>query len=267
MHYYDFNIGDYRRDTYHLTPMEHYIYRTLLDWQYLEEVAIPNEKHVLFKKLRITENEENELENVLREFFFLDENGWKNRRVFEQIEKINTVSRKKSEAGKLGGRPKNNNPKANEKQKKADGFFPESKTKAKKSYPEPITHNPEPNFKKEVSNETSKKPPIAAESCFVENFEKFWNQYPRKASKLKALEAFKRLKPTTELLTTMLEALKVQKQSDQWTREAGTFVPLPTTWLNQKRWLDEPSAYPKAKTSSPATRIVPAHERKGGEGW
>ena len=40
MHYYQFNIGDYRRDTQHLVPLEHGIYRLLLDQYYLTEKPI-----------------------------------------------------------------------------------------------------------------------------------------------------------------------------------------------------------------------------------
>ncbi|MER2164727.1 MAG: DUF1376 domain-containing protein, partial [Psychrobacter alimentarius] len=35
MHYYSFNIADYKKDTAHLKPMEHYIYRSLIDLYYL----------------------------------------------------------------------------------------------------------------------------------------------------------------------------------------------------------------------------------------
>lgn len=43
MHYYQFNIADYRKDTVHLTRIEHSIYRDLIDWYYLEETPIPKE--------------------------------------------------------------------------------------------------------------------------------------------------------------------------------------------------------------------------------
>ena len=37
MHYYKFNIADYRKDTGHLSTIEHGIYRQLIDWYYLDE--------------------------------------------------------------------------------------------------------------------------------------------------------------------------------------------------------------------------------------
>lgn len=37
----------------------------------------------------------------------------------------------------------------------------------------------------------------------------------------------------------MITALEKQKQSKQWLKDNGQYIPNPTTWLNQKRWEDE----------------------------
>ena len=48
-----------------------------------------------------------------------------------------------------------------------------------------------------------------------------------------------------ELMERILQALALQKRSEQWTREDGRFVPHPATWINQRRWEDEmPEAAP-----------------------
>ena len=36
----------------------------------------------------------------------------------------------------------------------------------------------------------------------------------------------------------MLDAVRKQKLSDDWTKENGKFIPYPATWLNGQRWLD-----------------------------
>ena len=41
------------------------------------------------------------------------------------------------------------------------------------------------------------------------------------------------------MLDDILKAIKKQKQSSKWQSENGRFIPMPFTWLNQKRWLDE----------------------------
>lgn len=70
-------------------------------------------------------------------------------------------------------------------------------------------------------------------------FDRFWKAYPRKTAKQDAAKAFARLNPDEALLETMLSALEKQKQSAQWTRDGGQYIPHPATWINGKRWTDE----------------------------
>jgi hypothetical protein len=72
-----------------------------------------------------------------------------------------------------------------------------------------------------------------------ERFEVFWKAYPRKTGKDAARKAFAKRNPSQELLDKMLAAIEQQKQSAQWQKNNGQFIPLPTTWLNQGRWDDE----------------------------
>lgn len=70
-------------------------------------------------------------------------------------------------------------------------------------------------------------------------FERFWAAYPRKVAKDAARKAFDKRKPDSELLAQMLEAIRAQKQSDDWLKDGGQFIPHPATWLNQGRWQDD----------------------------
>lgn len=76
-----------------------------------------------------------------------------------------------------------------------------------------------------------KKPPVRRS-----DFDKFWEAYPRKEDKQKAKESFQK---TTVDLDTILSAIAWQKQSIQWQKDNGQFIPLPTTWLNKRRWENE----------------------------
>ena len=73
-----------------------------------------------------------------------------------------------------------------------------------------------------------------------ERFNRFWVAYPRKQKKSDAEKAFIKINPSDDLLQTMLDALTVQKKSTQWINENGKYIPYPTSWLNGKRWEDEP---------------------------
>ena len=70
-------------------------------------------------------------------------------------------------------------------------------------------------------------------------FERFWSTYPRHQGKRAAMKAFAKLAPDDELLDAMLVAVKRQRQSEQWQRDGGQYVPHAATWLNGRRWEDE----------------------------
>ena len=75
----------------------------------------------------------------------------------------------------------------------------------------------------------------------AERFNTFWKAYPKKVGKGAAEKAFKKIKPSGDLLQSMLKAIEDQKHSDQWKRESGKFVPYPSKWLNERRWEDDAS--------------------------
>ena len=70
-------------------------------------------------------------------------------------------------------------------------------------------------------------------------FNKFWTAYPKHIAKQSAVKAFEKLKPDEKLLEAMLKAIEMQKESKQWEKDGGAFIPYPATWLNQRRWEDE----------------------------
>jgi hypothetical protein len=74
-------------------------------------------------------------------------------------------------------------------------------------------------------------------------FNNFWELYPKKAEKGKALTSWNKIstkktgvKPTWRQIRN---AIIAQKQTERWQNK--DFIPLPTTWLNQSRWLDDPN--------------------------
>lgn len=71
-----------------------------------------------------------------------------------------------------------------------------------------------------------------------EQFNQFWEVYPRKVGKQAARKAFDKL--PASVLPKLVPAVEAQKKSYQWTRDGGQYVPHPATWLNQGRWDDDP---------------------------
>lgn len=81
----------------------------------------------------------------------------------------------------------------------------------------------------------------ATEGAYTEDFLDFWEKYPRKTGKGAAFRAWLKIRPTKKERADIVSALKWQKHSEQWTTEYGKFIPLPATYLNQRRWEDEPN--------------------------
>jgi uncharacterized protein YdaU (DUF1376 family) len=106
MHYYKFNIADYRKDTGHLSTVEHGIYRQLIDWYYLDESPIPKETQVVIRRLRLGSEHKESLQNVLLDFFVEGEDGYHHGRIDVEIKEYQEQSVKNKINGKLGGRPK-----------------------------------------------------------------------------------------------------------------------------------------------------------------
>jgi uncharacterized protein YdaU (DUF1376 family) len=106
MHYYKFNIADYRKDTGHLSTIEHGIYRQLIDWYYLDEQPIPEENQVVIRRLRLGSDEVKYLQNVLSDFFVLGKTGYTHKRIAVEIKDYSEQAEKNKNNGKLGGRPK-----------------------------------------------------------------------------------------------------------------------------------------------------------------
>ena len=65
-----------------------------------------------------------------------------------------------------------------------------------------------------------------------------------------AEKCWRKLRPDAALREKILLALRAQKQSRQWTRDGGEFIPHPATWLHQRRFEDELTSASAAETPS-----------------
>jgi hypothetical protein len=74
-------------------------------------------------------------------------------------------------------------------------------------------------------------------------FEDFWRAYPRKTAKAKARKAWADLTSAPDR-SVILKALEWQCRQPDWRKEDGKFIPYPASWLNGRRWEDEPYEAP-----------------------
>lgn len=70
-------------------------------------------------------------------------------------------------------------------------------------------------------------------------FDVFWEHYPRHEGKTKARESFIKALRKGVKLDELVAAIEKHKQSAQWQKDGGQYIPHPATWLNQQRWEDE----------------------------
>ncbi len=92
----------------------------------------------------------------------------------------------------------------------------------------------------DTDTDTDKKPPIPPRGVPY-GFDEFWKSYPRKVGRGAAEKVWIKIKPNKEMVEKIIGALCWQKEQEQWTKDKGQFIPFPSTWLNQRRWEDEPT--------------------------
>jgi hypothetical protein len=92
------------------------------------------------------------------------------------------------------------------------------------------------------STKSEKEKPKSKNPQISKLFEEFWAAYPRKQAKKPAAEVYARLLKAAEdaqaLQREILAGIETLKRTRQW-REG--YVPLPTTFLRQERWQDQPA--------------------------
>lgn len=233
MHYYQFNIGDYMRDTAHLDEIEDLAYRRMLDLYYLRESPLPDNVKEIAKLIRMRTHC-GRIANVLQEFFKLGDNGWFNSKADTVLTKIYDKSEKaKIAADKRWKKQpvKNANALQAQCQNDADGMLPNTY----------IPINPIPNT--DLKDIVDSDEPTSASIDFISNeFDRFWRNYPYKKSKVTASKAFAKLVKG-----------KKQGQVKFWVdmilnyhhgcierQDIGADKLHAATLLNQKRWDDDP---------------------------
>lgn len=94
-----------------------------------------------------------------------------------------------------------------------------------------------------------------------DKFLEFWTAYPKKVGKEAARKVWVRIKKHAESLNAILIALAWQSSSDQWTKNQGQFIPNPSTYLSQQRWLDEQPTATQSKFTAVGQKSANAATR------
>ena len=80
-------------------------------------------------------------------------------------------------------------------------------------------------IKQDTKNKAIKKQNKELNELQEKQFDKFWQAYPKKVSKKQAQKSWKKINPSLELFEKILKALEMVKQTEQWEKDNGKFIP------------------------------------------
>ncbi len=215
MHYYQFNIGDYKSHTDHLEPIEDIAYRRMIDHCYLHEEPLPKDIGQIARLIRMRSHTDS-IAIILDEFFCEKENGFLCKRVTKDIKafKEKSVKAKKSAEARWKKKPETKELPLTTKQCEPDANALRSDSDGNANH-KPLTTNHKPVIK---------------DIC---RFAEFWNLYAKKTDLKKCEAKFKKLtKANVALIFEKLPAY-IKSTSDKQFRKN------PITWLNNESWNDE----------------------------
>jgi uncharacterized protein YdaU (DUF1376 family) len=159
MHYYKRHIGDYAKDTSHLSLLEHGVYAVLMDWQYASEKPLPAGNVAIYRICRaVTAAEKRAVDSILEEFY-PEKNGqrWNNRTELEVFE-FNTKSDKNADAANKRWQKERN---ANASDARSDGNANDMPRARASTTQEPPTTTQEPETKSQQPAAAAHIPSVA----------------------------------------------------------------------------------------------------------
>lgn len=107
---------------------------------------------------------------------------------------------------------------------------------------------PDINTDKKPDNSIARK---RADKVISPGFDEFYEAYPRHVSKEPARKAWMKLKPDDDLREAILSDVR-RRVTGEWKDKEVQYIPHPSTYLNQRRWEDEPQAATQtAQTEKP----------------
>lgn len=179
MNFYPFHIGDYAAHTRNLSLMEDLAYRRLLDAYYLAERQLNGSASDVAREIGMRDHLE-AVEYILGKFFLRTEDGWRNVRADEEIERFKDKSEQASRAGRASAE-KRANGRSTGVEKPPTGVQPTITQE-----PLPITQEPETKETSVASAPAAK----AAKPEYDPLFLMAWAAYPRREGSSKK-DAFK----------------------------------------------------------------------------
>ncbi len=236
-----FYTTDFLANTYHLTDKQVGMFVRLLCMQHIHGRICPDD---------MPDSSDRESKRVI-DMFLCDEGGYYNKQMEEEIQKRQSfcksrqVNRTKSVSKKKDDLAQEAEQEIVEEavQEALEEAEQEIVQEAVQEAMQETVKAPELDIDSTAEKSTPKpKKQLSSAQKEMElraEFERFWKAYPKKVAKSYCERIFLKMKPTPELCKRIFEAVEKQKKGDAWRKDGGKYIPNPSTWLNQERWLDD----------------------------
>lgn len=86
--------------------------------------------------------------------------------------------------------------------------------------------------------ETRATPLPKPQTAYSADFLQFWEAYPNRKGKKAAWRAWRQATDRPPIDDLVAE-IKLQRQSQEWMKDGGAYIPHPATWLNRGGWEDQ----------------------------
>ena len=211
MHYYRHHIGDFLKDTGHLSNDQMGVYLRMLWRYYLDEKPLKDDCESIAFAMR---SDGKTVGLILHHFFVLQDEGWRHKRCDKEIADYH--EKKEKAANSANARWKDANAMRTHTERNADAPVLDA------------NHKPITNIQyKDITSD----PPTS-------RFDEFWSAWPTSKRKVarSACEAKWRRQALDPLADKIIASVTRLRASEQW---VSGFEPAPLTFINQKRWEDE----------------------------
>lgn len=258
-------VGDYGRKTAHLTLMEHGAYTLLLDWYYANATPLPADERQLQRICSAFSPKELEaVRSVLKGFFTLTADGWRNHRADLELSKRLEISdkRRAAQAEKERRRLERKGASAGANAPSSAGANAGASADTTTST---TTISTPSGVERDIASGTLPgiPPAVPRPDPIPEAFEAWWKGWTPhggcpKGHKQDALKAYRKAisqGADPDVLTRQRDAYLAEcRRVDQFTRHAST-------WLNGRGWLESYDA--GAGPGPAANRDAGARNRSG----
>lgn len=226
-------VADYLGDTMDLTAEEHGAYLLLLMGLWRHHGRLPHDPDKLARIARVAPRRWGHVWGSIGRFFIVEGDQIRNSRVDQELKNAAQISEIRASAGRLGGKAKSL--KNNETTVAKASVLPEQ-NRSSHSH----SHNREEDTSlRSVSPPTRKiAPAVRPDDGFpADAFDRWYGAFPRHTARGAAEKAFAAMRRRGDVqFDALMDATKRFARSPP----DPQFCPHPATWLNGKRYLDEP---------------------------